>query len=163
MLETEINWTKLLFWSVLFWDYGEGDYRWYLDAWKRIIWPNSVDLYPPNRLKKWRLLWPCQSPLLPRDLSPSQQPAHSIQSKLSTAFSLTPFLSGRQHKSTWSEHGEKSCQLLSCCWCTGRKNGQDIMDSKGQVRGIIKGHPLWTYEEEHEDMSEGGGGGQQSP
>jgi hypothetical protein len=33
---------------------------------------------------------------------------NSIQSKLSTAFSLMPFLSGVLPESTWNEHGERS-------------------------------------------------------
>ena len=122
--ESEMNWTKLLFWSVLSRGYHE---RWrQMVSWciAGIIWPRTVWTSKPP-LTGWRRVTKVfnkalSAPLLPRDLSLSQQPVYSLQSRLSTVFSLMLFISGVWQESTWSEQGEKSVpKLRSCCWYIG--------------------------------------------
>ena len=100
-----------------------------------IIWPNRVWTSTPLTSIRNGVHY---NLVLHHSYRESEQPVHSIQSKLSTAFPLGSV--------TWVhvEHGERSCQLLSCCWCTGRNNGQDIMDFKGhwQLRWEALSRPI---------------------
>lgn len=126
-----------------------------------LIWPRTVWASPPLTCWSNGDNGVHYGPVLHHFyLSPSQQPVHSIQSKLSTAFSLRR-AAWVHVECVWRDPVQTSLMLL-VYWS---ENGQDLMHRKGWWwrlrweicllgkkriiprywnRDIIKGHPLWT-------------------